>query len=163
MEKSYISDVVFGATDGLITTFAVVAGVAGAQLAPKVVIILGVANLLADGVSMAAGNYLGEKSEAEAVGPRRSHSPQVSAGIMLGSFVGVGIVPLLPFVLGHTGKGAFLTATVLTLAAIFGVGAARTVVTRRPWLTSGLEMFAIGSVAAAIAYFVGHFLKAVAD
>lgn len=59
----YLRDVVFGANDGIVTTFAVVSGVAGAALAPDVVIILGLANLLADGISMGAGAYLGEKSE----------------------------------------------------------------------------------------------------
>lgn len=62
---SFVGDAVFGANDGIITTFAVVAGVAGANLSPVVVLILGVANLLGDGFSMAAGNYLARKSEAE--------------------------------------------------------------------------------------------------
>ena len=47
----YVAEVVYGANDGIITTFAVVAGVAGAALDPRVVVILGVANLLADGFS----------------------------------------------------------------------------------------------------------------
>jgi len=59
----YLSDIVFAANDGIITTFAVVAGSAGAGLDPAVVIILGMANLLADGASMGLGNYLGKKSE----------------------------------------------------------------------------------------------------
>lgn len=62
---AYVGDAVFGANDGIITTFAVVAGVAGADLSSAVVLILGVANLLGDGFSMAAGNYLGRKSEDE--------------------------------------------------------------------------------------------------
>jgi len=61
----YIGDIVYGANDGIITTFAVVAGVAGAALSPTIVLILGVANLFADGFSMAAGNYLARKSEKE--------------------------------------------------------------------------------------------------
>jgi len=162
MEKSYISDAVFGASDGLITTFAVVAGVAGAQLAPSIVIILGLANLLADGVSMAAGNYLGEKSEAEAVGPRRFHKPTTSAQIMFVSFVVAGLVPLLPYVLGGSGSGAFYWASIMTLLAIFTVGALRTRVTGKPWLPAGLEMLAIGSTAALVAYVVGYLLKSVA-
>ena len=60
---NFLKDFVYGANDGIITTFAVVAGVAGAQLSAKIVVILGVANLIADGLSMAAGNYLGTKSE----------------------------------------------------------------------------------------------------
>lgn len=62
---SYIRDVVYGANDGIITTFAVVAGVAGASLSSNIVLILGFANLLADGLAMAIGNYLGTKSEQE--------------------------------------------------------------------------------------------------
>ena len=62
---SYVGDVVFGAIDGSITTFAVVSGVAGAALSTNIVIILGIANLLADGFSMAVGNYLSSKSNIE--------------------------------------------------------------------------------------------------
>jgi len=58
----YLRDFVYGANDGIITTFAVVAGVAGADLSSAVVLIMGVANLLADGFSMSSGNYLSEKS-----------------------------------------------------------------------------------------------------
>lgn len=61
----YLRDFVYGAIDGAVTTFAVVAGVAGARLATGVVIVLGVANLVADGFSMAVGNYLGTKAEDE--------------------------------------------------------------------------------------------------
>ena len=58
-------DVVYGGVDGVITTFAVVAGVEGAQLDPKISLILGMANLLADGFSMAASNYLAVRTENE--------------------------------------------------------------------------------------------------
>jgi len=60
---SYLRNMVYGANDGIVTTFAVVAGVAGAALEMKVVLILGFANLVADGMAMALGNYLGTKSE----------------------------------------------------------------------------------------------------
>ena len=61
----HIKSLVYGGLDGIITTFAVVSGVAGASLAVRVVIILGSANLLADGISMAVGDYLSTKSENE--------------------------------------------------------------------------------------------------
>src|SRR5699024_6480418 len=61
----YIKSMVYGGLDGIITTFAVVSGVAGASLRLKIVIILGVSNLLADGFSMAVGDYLASKSEKE--------------------------------------------------------------------------------------------------
>lgn len=60
-----LEDFVYGATDGAVTTFAVVAGVIGASLSPSIVLILGFANLLADGFSMAVGNYLAAKTRLE--------------------------------------------------------------------------------------------------
>lgn len=66
-EHSYVGDFILGAIDGLVTTFAVVAGVAGAGLPISVAIILGVANLFADGFSMAAGVYQKSKSDKEIV------------------------------------------------------------------------------------------------
>jgi VIT1/CCC1 family predicted Fe2+/Mn2+ transporter len=64
---SYLRDWVYGGIDGTITTFAIVAGVVGAGLSPAVIIILGTANLLADGLAMAAGNYLATRSEHEEI------------------------------------------------------------------------------------------------
>ena len=62
---SYLRDFVYGAIDGAVTTFAVVAGVEGANLSANIVIILGIANLVADGFSMAASNYLGSRAAAQ--------------------------------------------------------------------------------------------------
>lgn len=62
---SYLRDLVFGAIDGCVTTFAIVSGVAGAELSPRVIIILGIANLLGDGFSMAASNYLATRAERQ--------------------------------------------------------------------------------------------------
>lgn len=62
---NYLRDFLYGGIDGAVTTFAVVAGVTGASLAPGIVLILGVANLIADGFSMAASNYLGTRAERE--------------------------------------------------------------------------------------------------
>ena len=66
-QHSYLGDFILGAVDGTVTTFAVVAGVAGADLPNIVALILGVANLLADGFSMAAGNYLSTKADRQFV------------------------------------------------------------------------------------------------
>jgi VIT1/CCC1 family predicted Fe2+/Mn2+ transporter len=64
-DQSYLRDFVYGGVDGLVTTFAVVSGVAGAGLSAGVIMILGLANLLADGFSMAMGNFLGTRAELE--------------------------------------------------------------------------------------------------
>ncbi len=64
---SHLRDFVLGAIDGVVTTFAVVAGVAGAEYPASVAIVLGMANLAADGFSMAVGNYVGTKGEHQAL------------------------------------------------------------------------------------------------
>jgi len=63
--QSYLRDWVYGGIDGTATTFAIVAGVIGAHLSPGVIMILGGANLIADGFAMAAGSYLATRSECE--------------------------------------------------------------------------------------------------
>jgi vacuolar iron transporter family protein len=62
---SYLRDWVYGGIDGSVTTFAVVTGVVGAQLSPAIILILGAANLVADGFSMAAGNYSATRTERQ--------------------------------------------------------------------------------------------------
>jgi vacuolar iron transporter family protein len=64
-EQNYVRDWVYGGIDGTATTFAIVAGVVGAHLSPRIILILGGANLIADGFAMAAGNYLSARSERE--------------------------------------------------------------------------------------------------
>jgi VIT1/CCC1 family predicted Fe2+/Mn2+ transporter len=63
--QEYLREFVYGGIDGAVTTFAVVAGAVGANLDPMVIIILGFANLFADGLSMSIGAYLSSKSEKE--------------------------------------------------------------------------------------------------
>lgn len=63
--SDYLGEFVYGGIDGSVTTFAVVAGAAGAGLSSQVVIILGFANLIADGFAMSVGSYLSKKSEQQ--------------------------------------------------------------------------------------------------
>lgn len=64
-KPNYVRDWVYGGIDGAITTFAIVAGVVGAGLSSNIILVLGLANLVADGISMAASNYSGTKSEGD--------------------------------------------------------------------------------------------------
>lgn len=63
--QNYLRDWIYGGIDGSVTTFAVVSGVVGARLSPWVILVMGFANLFADGFSMAASNFLGTTAEHE--------------------------------------------------------------------------------------------------
>ena len=65
VERKYLPEFVYGSIDGTITTFAIVSGVVGAGLSSAIILILGFANLFADGFSMAISNYLSVKSKEE--------------------------------------------------------------------------------------------------
>jgi vacuolar iron transporter family protein len=159
--RHYIRDLVYAANDGIITTFAVVAGVQGAKLAPLVVLALGFANLAADGLSMAVGNYLGVKSERAVelgetfVEGEESRHALKHAAVTWGAFMAGGLVPLLPFLTSLPQIAASNASIFSSAAALFAVGALRTRITRRPWWHSGLEMLIVGALAGSVAYVVG--------
>src|SRR5688572_6002507 len=92
--RKYLPDLIFGACDGTITTLAVVSGVVGASLSTTIILILGFANLLADGFSMGASNVLSRRSDAvnHAFPTLREASGHGFATFI--GFVVAGIVPL---------------------------------------------------------------------
>ena len=159
--RHYLPDLVYGANDGIITTFAVVSGVVGADLSERVILILGFANLVADGFSMGASNFLSRRSYAEA-GERAnpSEAARHGAATLIG-FLTAGIVPLVGYLVPLADEVRFPAAIVLTLATLFAVGASRTLVTRLGWIRSGLEMLAVGALAAAVAYAIGAVASAI--
>jgi VIT1/CCC1 family predicted Fe2+/Mn2+ transporter len=63
--QGHLKDMIYGAIDGAVTTFAIVAGVEGAGLSHGIIVALGLANIIADGFSMAASNYSGTKAELD--------------------------------------------------------------------------------------------------
>lgn len=151
----YLPDLIFGANDGIITTLAVVSGVVGAALSSKVILILGFANLIADGFSMGASNVLSRRSDAQ-----NGTLPTLATAVPHGvatfvGFVAAGLVPLLAYLLPWFDGSRFAAATGLALGTLFAVGAGRTFFTGRGWLASGLEMLLLGALAAAVAYGIG--------
>ena len=154
--RHYIGDLVYGAHDGLVTTFAVVSGVAGASLAPHLVLILGGANLLADGFSMGASGFLAIRSTASADGVTRGvREPLLHAGATCLAFVLAGAIPLAGFALAGS---SFAASAAVTGATMFAAGAARALVTPRGWIRCGIEMLLVGATAAGVAYGAGALL-----
>ena len=158
--RRYIKDIIYGANDGIVTTFAVVAGSVGAGLSTKVILILGFSNLLADGFSMGAGNFLGSRSEkevAQAAGEKYVKSAFTPALLTFLSFVIAGALPLLPFVFGDGGN--FFLAIMTTAGALFTVGATLgAMVMHRHWALWGLDMLFVGGIASVIAYGIGYLI-----
>jgi VIT1/CCC1 family predicted Fe2+/Mn2+ transporter len=151
---------VYGANDGLITTFAVVAGVEGGALTQRAVLVVGFANLLADGLSMGVGNYLSIRSQEHVRRtlslPEEEASPARHGIATFLAFAAAGVIPLVAYLLPAVPVSARVaTATLSTGAALFGVGALRSTVTDEPALSGGLEMLGLGAIVAAVAYYAG--------
>lgn len=154
---------VYGGIDGIVTTFAVVAGAMGASLGAGIVLVLGFANLFADGFSMAISNYMSESSREDLNGKDKNRKePRRTALATFFAFVIIGFIPLLPFVWDYfypIGFDKFFVATVLTGLAFIFVGAVRgKIVKKNPFVTS-IQTLVIGASAALIAYIVGHLLR----
>jgi vacuolar iron transporter family protein len=165
--RHYIRELIYGANDGIVTTFAVVAGVAGGGLSLRVVLIIGAANLFADGLSMAAGNYLSIRShesvlEAQDL-PEEETYPSRHAGATFLAFVIAGTIPLVPYMLRVWPADRFASSLALTTGAMFTIGALRALIASVRWWKAGLEMLGLGVVVATLAYVCGAIVATVAD
>jgi VIT1/CCC1 family predicted Fe2+/Mn2+ transporter len=157
---AYLGDAILGGIDGCVTTFAIVAAAMGAGLSQTVIIILGVANLLADGFSMAVSNYEATKSRYE-LAQKSVHgaTPIGAAGSTLLAFLVVGCLPILPFFLSlHVGH-LFWASCILACGAFFGIGFVKGWIVGKASLRAGLQMLLTGGAAATIAYVVGAWLQ----
>lgn len=220
--NEYIGEFVYGGIDGSVTTFAVVAGAAGANLDSSIVIILGFANLIADGFAMSVGSYLSNKSELERYEKheqieywevdnlpekereeireiyadkgfegelldqvvkvitadrkrwvdvmmkeelgmvKEEKSPLAMGGVTFLSFILVGFIPLLVYVVDYASvskvENPFLISIVLTSVAFAAIGWLKSAVNQTKAIQSILETLFLGAVAAGLSYLVGDVL-----
>lgn len=157
----YISEIIYGANDGIITTFAVVSGASGADLGTTVIIILGVSNLIADGFSMGSSRYLALKSEQaykHTDEELQERSPIHDGLATFVAFVIAGALPLAPFLFSVVTENQFFVSALATAAALFLVGSGRALFTRLNWFLAGMEMLLVGGIAASIAYGIGYLI-----
>jgi vacuolar iron transporter family protein len=150
--QTYLPQMVYGAVDGTVTTFAVVAGATGWDLSSKIIIILGLANLFADGASMSISAYLSAKSDASIDSAFWRKTPLSIALWTLVAFIIVGFIPLIPYVFD---VGSFQLSCIMTGVAFFCIWALKGYVAKHRWLFSALQTLWLGTIAALIAYFVG--------
>jgi VIT1/CCC1 family predicted Fe2+/Mn2+ transporter len=87
--------------------------------------------------------------------PKELGNP-VKAGVLCGASFGLAaLVPILPFAFPINTWEALLASVTGTVLTLFGVGAMKTIFSRKNWVWSGLEMMVIGVSAAAITYVIG--------
>ena len=135
----YYSEIIYGGVDGLITTFAIIAGSLGGNLSTTVIIILGLASILADGFSMGISSYLAEKSRYN------GGNPIIVGVITFLSFILIGIFPLIPFFFKFNNQ--FNISSYILGILLFVLGYLKGT------FMDGLETFFIGGIAAFIAYY----------
>lgn len=144
---TYLPEFVYGSTDGVITTFAIISGVAGAKLSPYIVLILGISNVLADGFSMAVSSYLSEKT-------KEGTNALIVAIVTFMSFIAMGIIPITPFLIFRKNSNfVFKISYILTALSLFTIGAVKS------GFIGGMETLIIGGIASIIAYKTGQYIK----
>lgn len=165
VERKYLPQFVYGGIDGSVTTLAVIAGATGAILSPAVILILGFANLIADGFSMGISNYLSSKSGQELYKNHKYLKNQAlkNGAITFLSFIIIGLIPLLPFIsalfISSLNSYKFILSIIFTAFALLIVGAIKGKITKRHPLKSSIETLVIGGIAAALAFLVGYLLR----
>ena len=207
--------VVFGVNDGLVSNFSLVMGVAGGTTNNSIVLLAGIAGLVAGAFSMASGEWISIRSQRElyenelrieqeelrafpeeerdelemiyrakgispddaralvetlmdrndvaldtlareelGLDPQTLGSPWVAAGSSFAAFALGAVLPVIPFLFG-SGTAATIVAAVLSIVALFAVGAATSIFTGRHAGRAGLRMALIGSVVAAVTFGIG--------
>jgi vacuolar iron transporter family protein len=165
MKSKYISEVIYGAIDGTVTTFAVVAGCEGADFGHKIIVILGLSNVFADGFSMAVSAYFAKQTEEQF---KTAHMPKScikSAIVTFCSFVAVGMVPLYIYIISVFANVEyqydFFISCVSTAIVFFLVGFIKGVVNKEIPVRESLKTLFFGGAASALAYFLGDFLRGI--
>jgi len=179
----HIKSAVYGGLDGIITTFAIISAGFSSGLTPWLIFILALSNVVGDGLSMAAGDFLSTRADLEfqrinrrrQVGEDRDEllsrrqdleKAMKNASVTFISFVGCGLVPIIPFFIAilfhfHTLLRFFLASTSLTGLLLFFLGFLKSRLSGsglRQTVLAGLETFFVGGFAAGVTFSIAYFL-----
>ena len=162
--NKYLPECVYGGVDGLVTTFAIVTASIGIGASAGVILVLGVANVLADAWSMGSSDYLSSYAEAEQGDREHEEKPPIkTAFATFIAFVIVGFVPLVPFIVAlyrpEFTVYAATTSIIATMTTFAIVGYVSGSVTGAGRIKSAVRTLIVGAVAALIAFGVGYLLK----
>jgi len=163
--SNHVRGVVFGGMDGILTTFALLAAAAGTKTSHSLTLVIGISTVLADALSMAAGEYLSAKAEEELQGaafkrPKEEPHPMEKGLAMFVAFTLFGSMPLLGFVvtamLARGSQYSFQLSVLITGVTLFTLGTIKTSFGAGVWWRSGMEVTVIGGAAACVAYFTAQ-------
>lgn len=158
-----VHDLILGGQDGLVNVLGVVLGVAAATMSTRVVLIAGLAATFAESISMGAVAYTSAKAAREYYlsvkkVPPQEYADPLASGVTVGvASLGGSIIPLIPFFLLSIGNAILWSISICTLA-LFAAGAAKARLTIGTWWKSGIELAAIGMLAAFAGYAIGYLL-----
>ncbi len=160
---SYLPEFVYGSIDGIITTFAIVTASVGAGLSAPMILILGIANVLADGFSMGSSSYLSNISELQMKTKEAKKIALKKAGATFFAFVTLGSLPVFPFFVStlfpfFQGKD-IIFSILLALLSFIIVGDIGAKVTKSSRIKNILRTVSIGIIASLISFSVGYFLQ----
>ena len=163
----HVRGVVFGGMDGILTTFALLAAVAGSGTASTTMtLVIGISTVLADALSMAAGEYLSAKAEEEMGGGSSDPGDPgpIEKGVaMFLAFTLFGSMPLLGYGLAefvaHDAASPFLLSIVITAGTLFALGAVKSSFGAGVWYKAGAEVTTIGGAAACVAYYTAQLVE----
>ena len=159
--KKYLPSLVYGGSDGAVSYFSLMAGAYGAGVPLKILIAIGISNVMADGLSMASADYLSEDSKNQ-----KNTNPLFDAFFTFISFVLLGLIPLMPTLYAYNFYGpdsllsfyTFIVSTLVTLCAFIFIGYVRGKVLKRNLFRTILQSVFICSASATVAYFVGEYV-----
>lgn len=162
----HLRGVVFGGMDGILTTFALLAAFAGTgQNSAIRTIVVGVSTVLADALSMGAGEYLSAKAEIEAARGKfdpDEAGPLEKGAAMFAAFGLFGCMPLLGYVataLLPSSPSSFPLSVAITACTLFALGCVKAIVAESGvWWLAGMEVTGIGGAAAMVAYYTAQLI-----
>ena len=157
--QKYLWEFVYWWIDGSITTFAIVAWSVWANLDPSIILILGFANLIADGFAMSVWAYLSADSKDWKVTKKEQ---LYKAGITFFSFILLGFIPLIIYILQYFWiefSNAFFYASALTLIGFVVIWYIKSYVAKISYMKSIWETLLLWIMAAGVAYYIWDFLE----
>lgn len=159
LHEDYFRSIMFGLQDGLVSTTGIVAGISAGVSNQAIIILASFVAVSVEASSMAAGQYSSEKAvhQMDKTG-KHTDSLMLGAGLMFFSYLGAGLIPIVPFLIFPADAARVISISVAMLG-LFVIGFFKGKIVEHKAFRSAAEMLIIGGLATAIGLLVGNFLK----